>query len=167
MKVDYHFTIADKVTGDIVKDCITAKEAMLKLNLHHRNTLLDHCKNHSFGSGRLYGRFVGEYIPNEPIGKGKPVLFLDTELKELSVFSSTGEASRKIMINRDSLNRAIKYGKRLYGQYIIRYLNYVGEFNKISDLIKDINDQEKQIKIIEQYFDERDNLKDGNNAADH
>ena len=167
MKVDYHFIIADKVTGDIVKDCVTAKEAMLKLNLHHRNTLLDHCKNHSFGSGRLYGRFAGEYIPNEPIGKGKPVLFLDTELKELSVFSSTGEASRKIMINRDSLNRAIKYGKRFYGRYIIRYLNYVGEFNKISDLIKDINDQEKQIKIIEQYFDERDNLKDGNNAADH
>ena len=167
MKVDYHFTIADKVTGDIVKDCITAKEAMLKLNLHHRNTLLDHCKNHSFGSGRLYGRFVGEYIPNEHKRKRNPVLLLDTELKELSVFSSTGEASRKIMINRDSLNRAIKYGKRLYGQYIIRYLNYVGEFNKISDLIKDINDQEKQIKIIEQYFDERDNLKDGNNAADH
>lgn len=167
MKVDYHFIIADKVTGDIVKDCVTAKEAMLKLNLHHRNTLLDHCKNHSFGSGRLYGRFVGEYIPNEPIGKGKPVLFLDTESKELSIFSSTGEASREIMINRDSLNRAIKYGKRFYGRYIIRYLNYVGEFNKISDLIKDINDQEKQIKIIEQYFDERDNLKDGNNAADH
>lgn len=167
MKVDYHFTIADKVTGDIVKDCITAKEAMLKLNLHHRNTLLDHCKNHSFGSGRLYGRFVGEYIPNEPIGKGKPVLFLDTESKKLSIFSSTGKASRETMINRDSLNRAIKYGKRLYGQYIIRYLNYVGEFNKISDLIKDVDDPKEQIKIIEQYFDERDKLKGDKSVTNH